>query len=168
MTAESLLPALQRGGGAGVAAERAIDEMHVIGVDDGVKQVIIALSWRCSPKRTAPAAAAFERFASISSANPGVQSITMRSASSNFRKSEFSTTSLAYFVGEKRPTLILKRMIGIEQRPRQQLRLACEQRLAGAALRPRLEIEPRGGQPSRRGIHSAPVRTRRDFVPSGG
>ena len=48
---------------------------------------------------------------SISSASAGVQSITMRSMSSNLRKSEFSTSSLMYLYRPKRPTLMLKRMM---------------------------------------------------------
>ena len=51
------------------------------------------------------------RCASISSASPGVQSSTMRSASSNLRKSELSISSRVYFAGMKLPTLMPKCMI---------------------------------------------------------
>ena len=86
--------------------------MHVIGVDRrrreaGHHRLVLAVQ----PEADRAGRRRFREVASISSANAGVQSITMRSVSSNFRKSEFSTTSLAYFFGEKRPTLILKRMI---------------------------------------------------------
>ena len=95
-------------------------------------------------------AAAF-RWSSISSASSGVQSSTMRSESSNLRKSELSTSSRVYFAGMKLPTVMPKRMTRkCEQRPSQHLDLALRgstrRRAAKRALRGR---SPAGGHVSR-------------------